>query len=160
MKKRLAEMPLTEKLAIPILRQEGFKNIHWRSLVDWYCCYDFTASKDGNTYLIEVKPAVEAITPEKVMRLKRRSLPALFLIIDEVTKEYCFLPLEIAEEKFVSESGVISIRRKCVMGTDGRTTLPKILREALEIHGKTAFCEIETSGKDAMILTVLSRVGG
>lgn len=87
-----ADMPLTEQVALDVLKTEGFEEIRWESLVNWTSPYDFVAIKEGVNYLVEVKSSVYKIDENRLRRLGRFKDPVLFLIIDG--EEYSFIPLE------------------------------------------------------------------
>lgn len=154
MRKTVENMPLSERLAPQILTQEGFREIHWESLMNWRCHYDFTATKNGHKYLIEVKPNLYSIDREKLQHLKRFNTPVLFLIVNPTMKEYALLPLE-ALEKEIGEIGIS--KEGAIIRLDGRTTIPDAIRKAVNIEGLKAICEVENYGENKILLTILTR---
>jgi len=48
------------------------------------------------------------------------------------------------------------VRDTITVQADGRTTIPDSVRAARGIKGKKAFCQVETFGKDKILLTIMS----
>jgi bifunctional DNA-binding transcriptional regulator/antitoxin component of YhaV-PrlF toxin-antitoxin module len=48
------------------------------------------------------------------------------------------------------------VRGTMTVQADGRTTIPDSVREARGLKGKKAFFEVETFGKDKILLTIMS----
>jgi bifunctional DNA-binding transcriptional regulator/antitoxin component of YhaV-PrlF toxin-antitoxin module len=49
------------------------------------------------------------------------------------------------------------VRETVTVQADGRMTIPDLIRKAVDVYGKKAFCEATVYGKDKILLTVLSR---
>jgi len=144
------DMPPTERVAVTLLKQEGFQKIHWISLLDWLSPYDFIAEKNGIEYCIEVKPLNCRITKKKLQRLKALCKPVIFLLIG--TEEYVLISLEgLLKNRSISPFFIRPISE------NGRLTVPEVVRRALDIHNRVAFCEIETYGTDKAVLRIMSR---
>lgn len=151
MQRQIEDMPPTERVAIGLLRKEGFSHIRWRSLIYWFSNYDFTAEKDGVEYLVEVQRFQSPIRKGKLKRLKLLKKPVLFLLVGK--EKYIFINLETFEKIL----GEVDVSFLSVVQIDGRTTLPNAICKEADINGKRAFCQIEMYGKDKMLLTILSR---
>jgi bifunctional DNA-binding transcriptional regulator/antitoxin component of YhaV-PrlF toxin-antitoxin module len=50
-----------------------------------------------------------------------------------------------------------TIRDTLEIGEDGRLTIKEPIRKALNIQDQKAFCEIETIGKDKIVIVILRR---
>lgn len=49
------------------------------------------------------------------------------------------------------------IRETSELGVNGRITIPDKVREAVDVKGKKAYCQIENYGKDKVLITILNR---
>lgn len=144
---KIENMPLTEKMAIGILRREGFHTIRWASFIDWLCPYDFTAIKDGTQFFIEVKDDIYHLDAEKVSRLQQ--FPnILLLLVHTQTKTYEFFPL--------SDLGLVQgeINPKFMRKIDckGRFSIPKIIRWTLGLKPRTLL-EVEILNNNQLLLS-------
>lgn len=166
-KTRIARMSIYERFAPSILRAQGYANIHWISLIDHSCPYDFTATKDNVTFLIEVKPSAYKIDAIKIRRLKESNstnYPVIFLCID-LKRGICgIIPLEDVEKRF----GTLIMPQRHVMmrklgsytqeiPEDGRMTMAEEIRKKVGVYDKVAFCEAQNIGKDKILVTILHR---
>jgi hypothetical protein len=153
MLKQIDEMPPTERVAIGLLKLEGFQKIRWVSLINWYSSYDFTAERDGVEYCVEVQRFTSPIKAGKLKRLKLLGKPVLFLLL---TKEkYALIRLEEIENVL----GQVISSFHNVFPLDGRITLPWAIRKKANVINRKAFCQVENSGKDKILITVLHRYG-
>lgn len=163
MRKAIIDMPFTERIAGRILAQEGFEKIHWASLLHWQCHYDFTATRNNITYLIEVKPHICFIKRSKVKHLKKFDIPVLFLIVNLRKKAYTLIPLEYIEQHILKEH-IIEEKLKLRLGVvrhkfddKGRILIPKWMREDLKIEsGATAEIEVyDHENNHEIVFTIL-----
>jgi len=140
-------MPKTEREALEILKEEGFKNIHWESLINWNSPYDFKATYNGVEYLIEVKPnktlASRAIS--KIQHLKQLGKPVLFLIVNK-DKHY-FIPLEKIKLKKIPKSQKRKKRGVKVqkIGQSFYILIPKKIAEKANVSEGDLFLLVEAT---------------
>lgn len=154
------DMPIGERLAPAILRQEGFQNIHWSSLLFCHCHYDFTATKNGVKYLIEVKSRAYKVDEAKIGFLKGFNMPVLFLVVDWRKEKYRLISLEHAENRFGRRIMARPMARPPDImrgGVDGRCTIPQKMRRGANIDGKKCWVECEAFPPNQIIMTILHR---